>query len=318
MTTKLLIGAFTALTALTTLASETDGFSKRQAPLADSSDIINERTNKYVTQALNDLNAMENGCDEMMLYKELRKYFANHLSGVLVKDILSDNSIPKRRVIMAESVYKDWSAWDGLGMGVTFISRSGITVSPILNFNNVTIGADKFEHFFGQGFGYFTSNYLKGKGASKAIKNGIIKEKIFLGGNKFGNGVFSYGDLSANFNGMRFWNHFLQKYDDVLGADHNLGPYVVCENNKWIQSKKIDFTDYIDASMDESINCSKFPSGSTVEKFKKAVSDLEMNCPVDPHKLEDMAIKYGPMAKWIINRDGNGVVDYFGEFKNKK
>jgi hypothetical protein len=301
----------------TVLSSETDGFTNRNAPLADSSPVINEMANKYMSVALHDANAVSS-CDETALYTELRKYFSNHMKGQLIKDILTDESVPKRKVVLSSSVYRDWSPWDGLGMGLTFVSRTGLTVSPILNFDNTIIGADKFEHFFGQGFSYFTENYLKDKGAIKAVKGGVFKEKIFLGGNKVGNGVFSYGDLSANFNGMRFWNHMLQKNADVLGEDHNLGPYVQCENNKWVQVKKIDFTDYFDSSMDESINCSKFPSGSTVKKFEKSVEELSMNCPVDPQKLEEMRVKYGAFSKWIINLDGNGVVHYFGEFKNKK
>lgn len=318
MKTKIFIGVFATLAAFSVIASETDAYTKRFSPVEDSSPAINTLANKYVIQALADVNKTQASCNEEALYGELRKYFANHMKGILVKDILHDSSIPKRTVVMADSVYSDWSAWDGLGMGITFIARTGITMSPVLNFNNVLIGADKFEHFFGQGFAYFTSNYLKSKGTEKAIKGGIFREKIFLGGNKIGNGVFSYGDLSANFNGMRFWNHVLQKHDDVMGAEHNLGPYIECDNNKWVQVKKIDFTDYIDASMDESINCSKFPSGSTVKKFKTTVEEMGMPCPVDPGKLEEMTVKYGPLSKWIINRDGNQVLRYFGEFKNKK
>ncbi len=318
MKTKWMLGIFAFAAAVSVIASETDGFTNRQSSLEDSSVIINEYTNKYVAQALNDLNQAQASCNEEALYKELRKYFANHMNGILVKDILNNVDIPKRPVVMSESVYSDWSAWDGLGMGVTFIARSGITISPILNFNNVIIGADKFEHFFGQGFAYFTANYLKKKGTTKAIKGGVVREKIFLGGNKIGNGVFSYGDLSANFNGMRFWNHILQKHDDVMGVEHNLGPYIECEKNKWVQVKKIDFTDYIDSSMDESINCSKFPSGSTVEKFKNSVAEMGLTCPVDKAKLDEMVVKYGPLSKWIINQNGNDVIHYFGEFKNKK
>lgn len=317
MKTILLIGFFVVASAISVLASETDTFTRRKEDLKDSSALINQRANQYVSTALKAVNE-QSACDETALYKELRKYFANHSSGQLVIDILKDASIPKRVVVMSESVYSDWSAWDGLGMGVTLISRTGITMSPVLNFNNVLIGADKFEHFFGQGFAYFTANYLKGKGMEKAVKGGVFREKIFLGGNKIGNGVFSYGDLAANFNGMRFWNHILQKNDDIMGADHNLGPYIECANNQWVQVKKIDFTDYIDFSMDESINCSKFPSGSTVEKFKNSVNEIDLNCPVDPAKLQDMVIKYGPLSKWIINQEGNGVLNYFGEFKNKK
>jgi hypothetical protein len=314
----LFVTLFLSLSIQSVKSSETDGFTDRYAPLEDSSGAINTRANQYVMKAISDLSTQSVGCDEEALYKELRYYFSNHMKGQLVKDILNDDSIPKRKITLEHSVYRDWTPWDGLGMGLTFVARSGVTISPILHFGNEIIGADKFEHFFGQGFAYFSQNYEKEKGATKAVKTGIFKEKIFLGGNKFGNGVFSYGDLAANFNGMRFWNHILQQNDDVLGSDHNLGPYIVCQNNNWKQVKKIDFRDYMDSSMDESINCSKFPAKLTADRFTEQVQNLGMTCPLDPKKLDELAGKYGPLSKWIINKDGTGVIKYFGEFKHKK
>jgi hypothetical protein len=170
---------------------------------------------------------------------------------------------------------------------------------------------------FGQGFQYFKQNYLEGKGEIKAVSTGIFKEKFTLGGSKYGNGVFSYGDLSANFNGMRMWNHMLQKRDDILGADRNLGPYIECVNDQWTQVKKIDFTNYVDDSMDEAINCSKFPSQHTADKFEDRLRIMGLSCPIDQSRLQNMHAKYRQMAKWIINLDGPGKVKYFSEFKNK-
>jgi hypothetical protein len=150
------------------------------------------------------------------------------------------------------------------------------------------------------------------------VKKGIFGEKFFLGGQKIGNGVFSYGDLSANFNGMRFWNHMLQKRNDVLGVDYNIGPYVSCVNDKWVKEKELDFRNYVDESMNESINCSKYPSDNTLRKFKNRLKIMGVTCPMDQQKLDDVHTKYRQMAKWIINMDGPGEVKYFREFKDKQ
>lgn len=306
-----------AIATRSAMSAETDTFSFRNDPLADSSEIINIRANQYLDESLKTLNAQGIGCHEEELYKELRKYFNNHTKGRLSIEIIKDANIPKRIIHLNESVYRTWTPWDGLGMGLTLAKKSGLTVSPVIRFGNELIGTDKFEHFFGQGFYYFSDNYLERKGTIKATKVGAFKEKTILGGNKIGNGVFSYGDLSANFNGMRFWNHLLQLRDDVLGPEHNVGPYIRCENQLWVQVKKLDLLDYIDASMDEAINCSKYPGKDTAVKFVKEVKALGMNCPLDPAKLDELAVKYGKMAKWIINEEGPGAVRYFGEFKNK-
>lgn len=297
--------------------AETDTFTNRNEPLVDSVAIINQKANQYLKTSIAIANK-DGSCVEKNLYKEMRKFFNNHISGELAKEIIHNDEIPKRKVIIDNSVYRDWTAWDGMGMGFSAVKESGLTISSVIKVGDVQIGTDKFEHFFGQGFGYFSNNFLKNKGITKTVKIGITKEKIILGGNKFGNGVFSYGDLAANFNGMRFWNHILQLREDPIGTEFNIGPYVICDSNQWVQIKEIDFRDYMDDSMDEAINCSKFPSKKTAEKFLNEVHKLGLNCPIDIKRLEDLHAKYKSDAKWIINSEGTGVIDYFGEFKNKK
>lgn len=301
---------------LSAYAAETDTFTRRHDPLDDAAVIINEKANRDINKTISKLNSTDVGCDEELLYEELRNYFGNHINGELIVEILNDKDVPKRYVDLKESVYKNWKPWDGLGMGLDFLKKSNVTASPVVKIGDVLIGTDKFEHFFGQGFSYFTNNYLKEKGAIKAVKVGVAKEKTYLGGNKFGNGVFSYGDLSANFNGMRFWNHILQLRNDVLGKEHNMGPYIACSDKKWVQVKMLDFRDYMDESMDEAINCSKFPSESTAKRFSKTLKDSGFQCPLSQDTLDELVLKYGKMAKWIINEDGVGAVKYFSEFKD--
>jgi hypothetical protein len=117
---------------------------------------------------------------------------------------------------------------------------------------------------------------------------------------------------------MRFWNHILQKHEDILGVEYNLGPYIDCEENIWLKKKQIDFRDYMDSAMDESINCSKFPTQSTANKFTKEVHRLGLTCPIDPKKIDELNLKYGKSSKWIINKEGTGVLKYFSEFKHKE
>ena len=298
-------------------ASEADTFTRRNESLEDSSDIINSKANEAIRDSLVQVNSQSKGCVEKDLYSGLRVYFNNHMKGKLTIDIINNTEIPKRELTLAESVYGNWSPWDGLGMGLGIAKKSKLTLASIVKIGDQLVGVDKFEHMFGQGFFYFTDNYLKNKGPIVAVKRGAMREKTILGGNKLANGVFSYGDLAANFNGMRLWNHMLQLRDDVLGDEQNLGPYISCENKKWVQVKEIDFRNYIDDSMDEAINCSKFPSQSTVTRFTHNIDKRGFSCPIDQRRLEDLSIKYNKMAKWMINEKGTEVVKYFSEFRSK-
>lgn len=298
-------------------SAETDTLTDRQLPLEDSAPLLNKVTNQSVQESLAEANAKGNGCNEVELYKELRKHFGNHTNSTFDEKITASLAPLSREIPLESSIYRDWSAWDGMGMGLGIVKKTGLTMSPVIRVGNQLIGTDKLEHMYGQGFRYFEKNYLDKKGPVKAVRKGVIGEKTFLGGNKIGNGVFSYGDLSANFNGMRFWNHMLQLRDDVLGAEHNLGPYITCKNNRWEQIKDLDFRKYIDDSMDEAINCSKFPSQKTADKFEDRLRLMGHSCPIDKTRFNKMQKKYGKYSHWMLNEEGIGAIRYTGEFKKR-
>ena len=221
----------------------------------------------------------------------------------------------------------------GFLLGRRGAAKSPLALSPLIKIGDVVIGVDKLEHMFGMGQRYFKGHYLDGKPLVSVLKGGIFKEKTFLGGNMLATGVFSYADLSANFNGMRFWNHMLQKKDDVLGAQHNAGPYLTCQAGKWTANaeRPIDLRTYVDATMQESINCSKFATAAGARKFHEGLASMQaksgariFSCPENPGLLDDTARKYEvevagdnsghTLDHWFINREGNGRVSYFNEF----
>ncbi len=306
-----------------THAAEVDHYTTSNKDIADALDILNNRANKYLKRAITRLNIKASGCNESELYKELQIYFANHSKGQFSKDLLYDKSIPKMVVPLEQSVYKDWSLWNGYLLGKESAKDSPLALGPIVRLGDQLIGTDKFEHLFGMGFNYFERYYKKGKSLKSVLKYGVFLEKTILGGNSLATGVFSYADLSANFNGMRFWNHMLQLNDDVLGPQYNEGPYVSCENSKWVQNNLIDFTNYMDVSMDESLNCSKFATKSATRKIDRLMKDQSSQC-LSPKNKNNLLDKYKvelpkdnhlrTIYDFIINEDGHEKVSYFNEF----
>lgn len=299
--------------------AESDNFTANILSLVDVSGQINDLSNKYLADAVGKAN-LESSCDqgtksEEILYKELKKYFSNHSKGELVKTILYSEVVAKNSLPLNDSVYSEWTVYNGFLLGRKKAASSPLALSPLIQIGDQIIGVDKLEHMFGMGFTYF-SQHSKGKSIKEILKGGILKEKTFLGGNMFATGVFSYADLSANFNGMRFWNHMLLKQDDILGSEHNLGPYISCEDSKWKVKNTIDFKNYIDSSMDESINCSKFANKSGAQKFSNAIAEFNGVCPMDKEKLLEIQNKYRPsdIQHFIINEEGTGTVSYFNEF----
>lgn len=315
-------------------SAEADHYTYANSPLEDAADIVNKTANMYLNRALEKLNS-ESRCDlsvkakEEALYKELQKYFANHNHGQLVKDILTGEPFPTRVIPKTESIYGQWQARDGFLLGRKGAEKSQLGLMPLMKIGSINIGVDKLEHMFGMGFHYYKSHYLKQQALYKVLNGGVFREKTTLGGNPIATGVFSYGDLSANFNGMRFWNHILQKHDDILGAAYNRGPYVQCENGSWKTTEKvIDFKYYVDESMDESINCRKLATKGGFEQSKQEMINrgLDPNaCPANTELLQQMLTKYNlkimddpkgrSISNWIINQNGLGMVKYFGEIK---
>jgi len=317
-------------------AAEADHFTLPEGQIADITADVNKLANEGLGRAIEDLNAA-GGCDdsrksEEQLYERLTDVFSNHKKGQLVQTILSGD-IPRTVIPLKESVYSEWTIWNGFLLGRHGAAKSPLALFPLISIGDTVVGVDKLEHMFGMGLRYFKGHYLEEKPLVKVLKGGIFKEKTALGGNILATGVFSYADLSANFNGMRFWNHMLQKRDDVLGAQHNAGPYLFCREGKWVKNEErpIDFRTYVDASMQESMNCSKFATEGGARKFREALAALQtrdksrvFTCPENPGLMDETAKKYevqiagddhgSTVDHWIINRDGNARVSYFNEF----
>ncbi len=324
MKKKLLtLSLISALNAFNAFAAESDNFAAHSLALTDAKADINQLANNYLKKVVTDLNLKTILCrtdkSETALYIELKKYFGNHSNGQLVKDILYGETIAKNVLSLKESVYGNWTVSNGYLLGRKKAALSPLALSPLIRLGNESIGVDKLEHMFGMGFTYFKKHHLEGKSIKSVLKTGVIYEKTILGGNVIATGVFSYADLSANFNGMRFWNHVLQKQDDILGAENNRGPFITCENEKWSVNtdNAIDLSDYVDASFDESINCSKFANARGVRKFSRAIKSRGFSgCPIDSDKLLEMKAKYDILGigHYIINTKGLETVSYFNEF----
>ncbi len=301
-------------------ASEIDSFTQRYQPIEDASTIINRKANDYIKDAIQRAND-NSSCVESDLIKEIRKDFNIILNeGKLVNEIVSNDEIPKHSIPRSESIFKYHKITDGYLLARPAADRDGIGMGTTMNFNGIYIGSDKFEHMFGQGFHYYRRFYLskvrrnptlkgpRGRARNKfdlrtVLLIGNANERLHLGGNPIATGVYTFGDLVANIQGMRFWNHLLQKGEDILGD--NIGPYIECNNNKWEQVKEVDFKYYVDDGFDEGINCSALITRNGYRGVMKSLDELKQSdpehvysCPIDIDKLEQVKKKYEvPVSK---------------------
>lgn len=291
-------------------ASEVDSFNQRYEPLENSREAINKKFNKYFQQALDEANQARDLCSKEELYDALRDKFRNHVFDEFTKWLTNTEQLDMIRTRVEDSIYKDFNIFQSIiqgGYARVFKDPTG----RILNFNGHRIGTDKFEHMLGSGFSYFEIHYLEQRPIEDALSKGWKAETGFMG--SLMTGVMSYADMAANFQGMRFWNHVLNQGADILGED--LGPYVSCRDYNWVQIKEVDLGAYINNSLDEGTNCSRFRTPKMLADVLNRIKEYEENdpfgrsysCPINENKEKALKQLYTPeLLPWLINSQGHG------------
>lgn len=91
---------------------------------------------------------------------------------------------------------------------------------------------------------------------SSALQFSDLSERTFYG--EYSTGIFSYTDLTANLNGLRFWNEISALKPDPIAFDVIPAPYIRCVDKKWLLSRAFDWQDYIDPIWGEALNCNAY------------------------------------------------------------
>src|SRR5690606_35433827 len=115
-------------------------------------------------------------------------------------------------------------------------------------------------------------------------------------------GIVSYGDLSANFLGLQFWQSVLDR-SDLL----NTGPYLVCNESGWQQIKKYDFSVFLNDALDEGINCNHITNKKLKKFVESNIVSLEdkrkknFTCPIDLDSCKNLVHIFKEYSPYIIN-----------------
>lgn len=302
-----------------TAASETDSFTERNQSMPDVTEVLNRRTNELLDQAVAAANAppppgvfadatpKEPPCSRRRLYDEINQVMGGPLVGTLEEFANGSASLAQRKLSRRESIYHAFGIFEAPSMG----GDEG-RLAAVVNIAGTLVGADKLGHFFSQGYSYFDKAYLSSGGLDAALDYGDLTERTYYGA--LLTGVYSYADLTANFDGMRFWIHVLGEQPDPLGDDGR-SPYVSCQDSRWARTRDFDWRDYVSPAWDEAINCSLFRNQGLQAKVRQAIAELErryeerLSCPVSRHLAPVLRAKYGPYFSSLVNLKGQGVLE---------
>jgi hypothetical protein len=178
------------------------------------------------------------------------------------------------------------------------------------------IGLDKIGHFFAEGWAYFERTRDEGESLAQAMQWGSRQRAGKLGYAK--TGIYSFADLTANFNGWRFWNEILQSEGDPLHRPTPgllRGPYVECEFQlfdslryrkriwAWKVRKSFDLADYVDGAWDERNNCNSYADPMIEAKIVARMREVApgFRCPLAPAECHRVRERYGSFAKLLLH-----------------
>jgi hypothetical protein len=236
------------------LASEIDSFSQIYNPLNDSQDQINQFTNQELEKVIDFVNSYSSTCSEDKLYRAIKHHFASRPQNTFRRYLIKSDSIDKRRVKINQSVFKNLTFVDSFVVGG--LSRLFNLTGYEFRVGQYNIGSDKFAHFFNKGWKYYKRYYQQDWPIEEVLASGFKQEIRIYGFTT--TGIASFGDLAANFSGLRFWNDVLGKNPDILNPSKKIKPLIECRNSQWVKVKEFDWMKYVNASWDETYNCSLF------------------------------------------------------------
>lgn len=243
-------------------ALETDNYITWGRELKDSADVINE----YMTSEIKKALEISNGKRKLqtclgVTHAVARRFKTSppkkHPLEDHLKETLSEEYMYPKYEYRGDSIYQD-----PFRFYLKFVPLTGN-----VNVNGVVLGTDKLSHFVSTGrryFEHYVNKWEKGWDEEDAIKSairfGLKNEATILG--MMSSGVFSYGDMEANYQGLTFYKKLCwDEVDTYLEQD--------AEGN-WHLAKTPDIRDYVSPYWDETFNPS-YRAESNWEKVSKVI-----------------------------------------------
>lgn len=276
-------------------ALETDQFLATRAVIKDSSEVLNRYFNQQIEKAVAVANE---GKIEKIKCQQVASNVMNNLVGAKYFGISKISKFARTNPEIEK--FPDMSVSDKDYFRMTFYENSDILMkfadlARTINVDGVYMGTDKLGHFSLIGRNYY-HNYLtykkKGQKQEEAMRNAILKgfatERGILG-YAIG-GVLSFGDLEANYQGMKF------AIEVCEGSD----PYVKFENGKFKQVRTFETKNYFSPRMDESFHFSFWRPG-LYKRIQPKLAQSYCEIKNDPMYIERIS-KYPALVENLNDR----------------
>ena len=220
---------------------ETDQFTNRHEPIADSTAVLNREVNRSIsTIAAN----WRKGHDEIAFVNAVYNDIGGrHWVDKLERWAMKSPEVDKLSTRRYKSIFSRLPIW---ASRVTFFFGVGKTIRV----NDQLIGSDKIGHFLSQGKKFYKRYVRYGSEARAADRSAYTERAIF---GRLTTGSYSNADLVANYEGHRFYRSLFE--DDVVPGKPAILRW---ENGAWVVQRDFDWADHVNEYWDEGLNVNHF------------------------------------------------------------
>lgn len=223
------------------IAYETDQFTNRDAPLRDSTEVLNRKVNRTIEDIVLNWNK---GHDEMAFVDAVYKKIGGlHWVDRLERWAMKSPDVDKLETPRYRNIYSGLPIWS---TRVTWFFGIGKTI----RLNDQLIGSDKIGHFLSQGRKYYRRYRRSGSEDGAARQSAFTERAIFGSGTT---GSYSNADLVANYEGYVFYRSLFE--DDIIPGKPAILRW---DDGRWIVQREFDWADHVNGYWDEALNINHF------------------------------------------------------------
>jgi len=251
-----LIALAAVLPARPAAAYETDQYSNRLQPIADSRPVLDQRVNEVLARIAADWRGPADPA--LFAYKVYRALGGLHWVDRIERFAMKSEAVEKLPQHRWKSIFRGAPFW---ATRVNCLFGVGSTI----RIDRSLLGTDKLGHFMSQGLKYFRS-HLAGWSEERITGRGRFNERWIFG--QLTTSVYSNADLVANYEGYLFYRSLFE--DDVVPGK----PAIVRFANGGASIQRpFTWSDHVNDYWDEALNPS-FLSPALARFFHRRLPEL--------------------------------------------
>ena len=222
-------------------AYETDQFTNRLKPIADSTHLLDGQVNRSIEEAIENWKGKRK--DRKVVKSIYKDIGGHHWVDKIERWAMNSEEVERLQPSRRESIYQGHPIWATRVAGM-------FGVGPTIKVNGVLIGSDKLGHFLSQGM-KFWRRYEKYLDEARAAEHSAYTERALFG--QATTGVYSNADLVANYEGFRFYRSLFE--DDVIPGKKAILKWT---GEGWEIQRSFTFADHVNEYWDEALNINHY------------------------------------------------------------